>query len=187
MVIANFILFCLGNCCQINGVPYRKLELIGRGGSSKVYKVLAPNNRILAVKKVKLAREEEPVVIQGYKDEIALLSKLKGQSRIIELKDAAVSDSMIFMVCYLIFMQFVNVIPPGDGVRRNGFSAGSCKTKTWSEYDPSLLGAGKFSNMINLYLISIQMLEAVQAIHNENIVHSDLKPAVTNLWLLYTF
>lgn len=33
---------------------YTKLECVGRGGSSKVYKVMAPNRKIFALKRIRL-------------------------------------------------------------------------------------------------------------------------------------
>lgn len=60
----------------VNGVRYRVLERVGRGGSCRVYKVVAPNNKILALKRIELdGREQE--VAQGFLDEITLLRRLK--------------------------------------------------------------------------------------------------------------
>lgn len=35
-------------------IQYTKLECVGRGGSSKVYKVMAPNRKIFALKRIRL-------------------------------------------------------------------------------------------------------------------------------------
>ena len=35
-------------------IAYTKLECVGRGGSSKVYKVMAPNRKIFALKRIRL-------------------------------------------------------------------------------------------------------------------------------------
>lgn len=35
-------------------IVYTKLECVGRGGSSKVYKVMAPNRKIFALKRIRL-------------------------------------------------------------------------------------------------------------------------------------
>ena len=40
---------------QVNGVPYNVLQIIGKGGSSKVYKVMCPDHKIFALKRVELA------------------------------------------------------------------------------------------------------------------------------------
>jgi hypothetical protein len=39
---------------QINGIKYLKLELIGKGGSGKVYKIISDQNKIFALKKTKI-------------------------------------------------------------------------------------------------------------------------------------
>ena len=37
----------------VNGVPYSKLELLGKGGTSKVFRVLSPDGKILALKQAR--------------------------------------------------------------------------------------------------------------------------------------
>jgi serine/threonine-protein kinase TTK/MPS1 len=39
----------------VNGITYSKLELLGKGGTSKVFRVLSPGGKILALKQVVLA------------------------------------------------------------------------------------------------------------------------------------
>lgn len=69
----------------VNGNAYRRLDVIGKGGSCKVYKILLPKtNKTYALKKVKL-NGLDPSVCEGYMNEIELLGKLKGHPRIIEL------------------------------------------------------------------------------------------------------
>ena len=76
------------------------MELIGRGGSSKVFKVMdCQKDRIFALKKVKL-RGEDPSVTDGYLNEISLLKKLRGNRHIIQLVDAEISSDSILMVCF---------------------------------------------------------------------------------------
>ncbi len=38
----------------LQDIVYTKLECVGRGGSSKVYKVMAPNRKIFALKRIRL-------------------------------------------------------------------------------------------------------------------------------------
>ena len=47
--------WCEARACQVNGVPYNVLQIIGKGGSSKVYKVMCPDHKIYALKRVDLA------------------------------------------------------------------------------------------------------------------------------------
>lgn len=60
----------------VKGTRYRVLECVGRGGSCKVYKVLAPSARILALKRIKLEGKDREAA-QGFLDEITLLEKLR--------------------------------------------------------------------------------------------------------------
>ena len=41
-------------CVPVQDIVYTKLECVGRGGSSKVYKVMAPNRKIFALKRIRL-------------------------------------------------------------------------------------------------------------------------------------
>jgi len=71
---------------KVNGRPYQRVDCIGRGGSSKVYKVTAENGRMLALKRVSLENADDTTV-KGYQGEIDLLLKLSGVDRIIQLFD----------------------------------------------------------------------------------------------------
>ncbi|KAJ3123140.1 hypothetical protein HK098_002139, partial [Nowakowskiella sp. JEL0407] len=56
---------------------YQKLSLIGRGGSSKVYKVLSQDTfEIYALKKVKIDGGVDKCIVEGYINEIELLTQL---------------------------------------------------------------------------------------------------------------
>lgn len=74
----------------VNGQTYIKLEEIGSGGSSKVYRMLGPDLKIVALKKIKLKRLD-PQSIAQYTNEIQLLKRLQGNPHIIKLI-AAESD-----------------------------------------------------------------------------------------------
>ena len=81
------------------------MELIGRGGSSKVFKILEiEHGKLFALKKVKLCKQE-PTVSEGYLNEIELLRKLKGNKHIIQLEDYVVSLDSILLVIYFSFNQ----------------------------------------------------------------------------------
>lgn len=77
---------------HVNGKPYRRLDAIGKGGSSKVYKVMAENFKMLAMKKVTFSSQDGEAAIRGYKGEIDLLRKLSGVDRVIRLYDWEVND-----------------------------------------------------------------------------------------------
>ena len=78
------------NMFHINGKPYAKLGVIGRGGSCKVYRVLSSDLSVLALKKVKLDGMDKKA-IDSYANEIALLKSLQGNPAIIQLFDSEVS------------------------------------------------------------------------------------------------
>ena len=74
---------------QVNRKVYARLDLIGKGGSSRVYKVLSHSNQMFAVKRVSLDRTDE-ATMNGYMNEISLLKRLEGNHRIIRLIDSEV-------------------------------------------------------------------------------------------------
>ena len=129
------------NYIQVNGRSYIKLDVMGRGGSSKVYRVIAPNNQIYALKKVRLSRVDQQTTA-GYINEIALVRKLDGNDRIIKLFDAEVNNdagqllmvsSMVLMVHFIKSNIFSYAcISTVDGMRRNrlGTFAGKAAGKT---------------------------------------------------------
>lgn len=87
------------NMLRVNGVPYAKLAVIGKGGSCKVYRALAKDWSVVAIKKVKLDNLEKKA-IDGYSNEIALLKRLRGNPAIIQLHDSEVDfeRKAIFLV-----------------------------------------------------------------------------------------
>ncbi|KAG8920138.1 Dual-specificity kinase, spindle pole body (SPB) duplication and spindle checkpoint function [Tulasnella sp. 417] len=130
---------------------YQRLECIGKGGSSRVYRVVSPENAIYAIKRVSL-ENADPATIESYKNEIALLRRLEGNKRIIRLieYDATSSKKNLLMVM-------------------------EC-----GEVDLAKLLTEKQGEPVDFPWVTSywhQMLQAVQVIHEEKIVHSDLKPA----------
>lgn len=75
----------------VNGKLYMQMDRIGRGGSSAVYRVMAENYRLLALKRVKLEDADEATV-RAYKGEIDLLNKLKKVERVVSLYDWEVDE-----------------------------------------------------------------------------------------------
>ncbi|KAH8063255.1 hypothetical protein JL722_2418 [Aureococcus anophagefferens] len=119
------------NTLKVEGQCYAKLALVGRGGSSKVFRVLGADGRVLALKRIKLRGSEVDHSFAGYANEVALLQRLRGKENIVTLYAADVDRAAgsIHMV----------------------MEAGDADLAT--------------------------MLEAVHTIHEERIVHGDLKPA----------
>ena len=87
---------------MINGRQYLRLDQIGRGGRAKVYKVMADNFKMLAMKKVMLDQQDESA-IRGFKGEIDLLKRLQDEDRVVKLYDYEVNDEKgtLTVVCIL--------------------------------------------------------------------------------------
>ncbi|KAJ3349220.1 hypothetical protein HDU83_000696 [Entophlyctis luteolus] len=78
----------------VNGETYRRIELVGRGASSKVYKVLCERTgRIYALKKVKLGSTDgdDASTVEGYLGEIALLKRLNAKEDLQKSPSASAS------------------------------------------------------------------------------------------------
>ncbi|KAJ1720777.1 Dual-specificity kinase, spindle pole body (SPB) duplication and spindle checkpoint function [Coemansia erecta] len=135
----------------VNGRAYQKISITGRGGSSKVYKAMSTKHEIFAIKRVSFSRADVQT-IEGYVNEIMLLRRFEGNPHIIQLFDAEITKErgLLHMVMEFGETDLANVL------KRHGDRP---------------LGM----NMIRLYWE--QMLRAVQTIHEERVVHADLKPA----------
>ncbi|EJU03932.1 kinase-like protein [Dacryopinax primogenitus] len=139
------------NGFQVNKVPYARLDVLGRGGSSKVYRVLTSDSKIYALKKVTLGGADDET-LNSYQNEIALLNRLNGNDRIIRLIDSESSRKKGTLVMVL-----------------------EC-----GEVDMAKLLEERRGHRLQFQWVETywqQMLEAVQVIHEAAIVHSDLKPA----------
>ncbi|ORX39001.1 kinase-like domain-containing protein [Kockovaella imperatae] len=139
----------------VNNNAYERITVLGKGGSSKVYSVLCANTRkVYALKRVMLDRADAETC-QGYMNEIELLKRLRGHDRIIQLIDHQIIFSNNRPKVLNIVME--------------------C-----GEIDFSLLLDEQKGKMLNMNFVGLywqQMLEAVHAVHLENVVHTDLKPA----------
>eukprot|EP00127_Corallochytrium_limacisporum_P000620 Clim_evm19s22 gene=Clim_evmTU19s22 len=139
----------------VGGNRYVKLQLIGKGGSSKVYKVMNRDDlKLYALKQVKLAGESQSTQ-NGYKEEVKLLKGLQKSAHVIKVVAYEEHEDIETM---LIVMEL-----------------GECD---FSKLLKRLRSPG--SNCIEINYLRLyweQMLDAVNTIHDENIVHSDLKPA----------
>ncbi|KAF1989613.1 Pkinase-domain-containing protein [Aulographum hederae CBS 113979] len=147
---------------KVNGRIYTQIGKIGRGGSSDVYRVMAENCRIFALKRVKLEGADESAVM-GYKGEIGLLQKLKDNERVVQLIDWQIDEEKGALMV-LMEMGETDL----SRLLRN-------------KIDPKLdssssSGLPKLDLAFTRYYWK-EMLECVAAVHAHDIVHSDLKPA----------
>eukprot|EP00933_Yihiella_yeosuensis_P021102 TRINITY_DN16792_c0_g1_i1.p1 TRINITY_DN16792_c0_g1~~TRINITY_DN16792_c0_g1_i1.p1 ORF type:complete len:880 (+),score=208.26 TRINITY_DN16792_c0_g1_i1:67-2640(+) len=131
----------------VNGVQYTRLQTIGRGGSSKVYQVRAPCGTLLALKRVTATCAKH---FEALSNEVTLLQQLKDCPNVIQVYDAEVLPEK-----FLIHI----VMEQGD-----------------ADLGRLLQDQAEDLNLGDLQALWRQMLEAVQVIHTERIVHSDLKP-----------
>ncbi|KAL7473796.1 hypothetical protein ACHAXS_014393 [Conticribra weissflogii] len=149
------------NVIHVQGEPYAKLGVIGKGGSCKVYRALSANCEVVALKKVRLDGLNK-TAIEGYANEIALLNRLKGNQSIIQLHSSEVDydRKSIFLVMELGEVDLSYVLRQQELI--------------------SSSQEGKGRSCLNMNFIRLtwqQMLTAVHSIHEERIIHSDLKPA----------
>ncbi|KAK9465158.1 kinase-like domain-containing protein [Lipomyces arxii] len=138
------------NTVIVAGRAYQRLELLGKGGSSKVYKVqLANTTKIYAMKKVTFDEVDEAVV-RGFKGEIELLRKLSNEDRVVKLVDFQILDGSVNMIM-------------------------EC-----GEIDLAHVLSSRLNYPLDLSFLryhTSEMLQCVAAVHQHGIVHSDLKPA----------
>ena len=139
----------------VNHKSYYVMERIGKGGSSEVFSVLeAKGNRIRAVKKVDLS-DITNAEREAFLNEVELLARLQKSRRVVQLIDYEErSESQELFV----------VMEHGERDLAN-----LLKELSTSE-DQELTDAATKYYWEN-------MLQAVQVVHSENVVHSDLKPA----------
>jgi serine/threonine-protein kinase TTK/MPS1 len=84
------------NVIKVNGKIYHRLGELGKGGSSRVFTVMAESQKIFALKRVSLDEADEAAMI-GYKGEIELLEKLRDVDRVITLYDYEINEAKRFL------------------------------------------------------------------------------------------
>lgn len=136
----------------INGNEYEKLELLGRGGSSKVFKVKSiEHSRLFAIKKV-LFDQFDDSCVKGFKGEIDLLLRLKHSDRVVRLIDHAIGEGSIYLIM-------------------------ECGELDLAHVFQNRMNVSKSLDLQFVKYHAVEMLKCVQAVHEADIVHSDLKPA----------
>lgn len=138
----------------INNKVFTIRGRIGKGGSSDVYRVMAENDKMFALKKVNLEDCNEETV-RGYKGEIDLLKKLENVERVVRLFDWEINESkQSLSVLMELGESDLNKLLASRLQPENAKLDLSFTRHYWRE-----------------------MLRCVAAVHAHDIVHSDLKPA----------
>ncbi|XP_068642891.1 serine/threonine-protein kinase MPS1 isoform X2 [Aristolochia californica] len=162
---------------KVNRKLYQKLGKIGSGGSSEVHKVISSDCTIYALKKIKLKGRDYSTAY-GFYQEIEYLNKLKGKNNIIQLVDYEVTDKRL-----LEEITHGSINAKDARIREDGYiymvleygeiDLAHMLSQKWKDMDSSSCQIDE--NWLRFYWQ--QMLLAVNTIHEERIVHSDLKPA----------
>ena len=150
---------------QVNGKTYTRVGILGKGGSSCVYRVLSPDGQLFAYKRVDIrGGDDGENLCESYVNEIKLLQNLKGSPYIIELLDAEVEREQMYiaMVMEVGEIDLAKVLQKQMQLNKKSSGDGS--------------GVSSLSPFF-VRMIWQEMLEAVDHIHANRIVHGDLKPA----------
>ncbi|CAI5461802.1 unnamed protein product [Closterium sp. Yama58-4] len=147
----------------LNGRWYSKVKVAGKGGSSEVFKVVARDGQEFALKRIRA----EGGAMEEFKQEISILTRLRGHRGIIHLFDSAVCEGE--QAIYLL-LEFGEI----DLAKK--------LAKLHREADlphaaPTVLATGCKIDETVLRHFWRDMLRAVETIHAARIVHADLKPA----------
>ncbi|ESW09364.1 hypothetical protein PHAVU_009G121600 [Phaseolus vulgaris] len=162
---------------KVNGKLYQRLGKIGSGGSSEVHKVISSDCRIYALKKIKLKGRDYATAF-GFCQEIEYLNRLKGKDNIIQLIDYEVTDKALLEEVMKGSFSNKDGRVKDDGciymvLEYGEIDLAHMLSQKWKELDGSHQTIDE--NWLRFYWQ--QILLAVNTIHEERIVHSDLKPA----------
>ncbi|XP_073024657.1 serine/threonine-protein kinase MPS1-like isoform X1 [Primulina eburnea] len=162
---------------KVNGKLYQRLGKIGSGGSSEVHKVISSECRIYALKRIKL-KGRDYATAYGFCQEIEYLNRLKGKNNIIQLIDYEVTDKPLLQEVMNGSMNNKDGRVKDEGyiymvLEYGEIDLAHMLSQKWGELDGSI--ATMDENWLRFYWK--QILLAVNTIHEERILHSDLKPA----------
>ncbi|KAG2322713.1 hypothetical protein Bca52824_015926 [Brassica carinata] len=155
-------------------------------------KVISSDCTIYALKKIKL-KGRDYATAYGFCQEIGYLKKLKGKTNIIQLIDYEVTYKCLLQEVLNGTMSNKDARVKDDGfiyiymVLENGeIDLAHMLSQKWKEIEGSdrsmmKIGLGSIGRFLHnpstCFCFRLQILQAVNTIHEERIVHSDLKPA----------
>ncbi len=131
------------------------------------------SNELFALKRVSLDKTDADT-LHGYMNEIALLKRLDGNSRIIRLYDSELKAGPNGSRGYLLMVMECGEI---DLARLLHEQQKEPMNMVWIAYYWQQVRPYKIVLSYTLTDAVFKMLQAVHVIHEEKIVHSDLKPA----------
>lgn len=162
--LTNFVNVLPNEKVQVNGVLYKKIELIGKGGSSKVYKIKRlfkiealeamkqqgiHTSSTFALKRVDFDHFDESS-ISFFKGEIDILHKLQNKNRVVKLVD------------YEMQTDHINVVM-------------ECGSYSLSDVLTSRRNFDFDIEFVRYHFKEICL--CLKDVHDADIIHSDLKPA----------
>ncbi|CAG9858689.1 unnamed protein product [Phyllotreta striolata] len=134
----------------VNKVQYLVLNLLGMGGTSKVYQCFNVDKKdVVAIKCISLKNMQEG---QNLIDEIKLLQKLKNCLRVIKLFDYEQLPEELLLV-----------------LEKGGVNLSSVLKKTVAQK--------RNIPYYKLVFYWMEMLQAMKEIHDNGVIHSDIKPS----------
>lgn len=138
---------------EINKHKYKIFEQIGKGGSSKVFRasVVDSPHRYLAIKIVNL-EDQELSTIAELKGEIKILHKLRHCPRVVRLLDYSLTSKVIFFVMECGDLDLATVLSNRHLMPR-------------------------YYDLEFIRYHAQEMIKCINAIHEMDVVHLDLKPA----------
>ena len=143
------------NYVSVNGKLFTRLECIGRGGSGRVYRVMAENHKLFALKRVPLA-DGDAAAVRGFTGAIDLLRQLEKCERVVRVFDFELHPQR----------ETLSVL----------MEVGETDFKHL--LDPHLdLDAGARLDLAFVRFYWRELVACVAAVHAHDVVHSDLKPA----------
>lgn len=136
---------------QVSGSTFALGEILGSGGYSLVYKVCNPETKEeYALKIVDCKRQEKDSIVAELKGEVNLLNSLRDEPRVIQLIESDSIGDRIFMVMELGSGDLAKIIR---------------------------LNSKKPLDIEFARYWGLEVLKCVAAVHDHEIVHSDIKPA----------
>ena len=140
----------------MHGQRYIELASIGRGATSKVYKVINEHRTCYALKVITLpAGSDGERGLVDIENEVRIMQRLKGRERCIQLIDYERRGSCCYMVLEL------------GSIDLNGYMQSLSRGGT----------DGYRLHPIKLRELWLAMLECVSVCHTVGVLHRDLKPA----------